>query len=281
EVRRNSTVRLVASDGFPEDAEIIAPVRVRGATAALLRVIGPARVRVDLEQIAQITAARIAEPWNAAIEIESLAGEIVQVYDALHLIYELGDTLSSIDSAMTGASAILEKIMAVLSATCGEFRLADRLLARVGEPTGVGWTNEENRDDGYRLSTELRSGGRPLGSVILFRARGSRPFASADGKLLDGVGTLVAGAVRGSQLYDELRQHAETLRQREVRLRAVLDSVADGIITIDENGIVDSFNPSAEQIFGYTAEEVVGQLARTLLPSIYDEPDDGTAVVIP
>ncbi|HLZ09189.1 MAG TPA: EAL domain-containing protein, partial [Chloroflexota bacterium] len=251
--------------------ELIAPVRVRGTTAALLRVIGPSRERADLEQIAQITAARIAEPWNAAIEIESLAGEIVQVYDALHLIYELGDSLSSIDSAMTGASSILEKIMAVLTATCGEFRLNDRLLARVGEPTGVGWTNEENRDDGYRLSTELRSGGKQLGSVVLFRARGTRPFASGDSKLLDGVGTLVAGAVRGSQLYDELRQHAEALRQREVRLRAVLDSVADGIITIDEHGIVDSFNHSAEQIFGYTASEVVGQLARTLLPSIYDE----------
>jgi diguanylate cyclase (GGDEF)-like protein/PAS domain S-box-containing protein len=281
EVRRVDSSSPVAFDGFPDDAEIIAPVRVRGATAALLRVIGPSRERVALEQITQITAARIAEPWNAAIEIESLAGEIVQLYDALHLIYELGDTLSSVDSAMTGGSFILEKIMAVLSATYGEFRLSDRLLARVGEPTGVEWVSEENRDDDHRLSTELRSGGKRWGSVVLYRSRVSQPFASSDSKLLDGVGTLVAGAVRGAQLYDELRQHAETLRQREVRLRAVLDSVADGIITIDEHGIVDSFNHSAEQIFGYTAAEVVGQPARTLLPSIYDGQAGSSGLMTP
>jgi PAS domain S-box-containing protein len=45
----------------------------------------------------------------------------------------------------------------------------------------------------------------------------------------------------------------------EARLRAIVDNVLDGLITIDQGDIVQFFNPAAERMFGYTAGEVVGQ----------------------
>ena len=61
----------------------------------------------------------------------------------------------------------------------------------------------------------------------------------------------------------------------EARLRAILDSAVDAIITIDENGIIESTNPSTEKIFGYAASEIVGQNIKLLMPEPYREEHDG------
>jgi PAS domain S-box-containing protein len=59
--------------------------------------------------------------------------------------------------------------------------------------------------------------------------------------------------------------------QAEERLRSIVNHVVDGIISIDERGVITTFNPAAERIFGYQAAEVVGQNVRILMP----EPDRG------
>jgi diguanylate cyclase (GGDEF)-like protein/PAS domain S-box-containing protein len=56
------------------------------------------------------------------------------------------------------------------------------------------------------------------------------------------------------------------LRDSAARIKAILDTVVDGIITIDERGIVETFNPAAARIFGYTAAEVIGRNINMLMP---------------
>jgi two-component system sensor kinase FixL len=65
------------------------------------------------------------------------------------------------------------------------------------------------------------------------------------------------------------------LREREARLRSILDTVPDAIITIDEKGIVESFSPAAARLFGYSEREVLGKNVNMLMPSPYREEHDG------
>ena len=44
-----------------------------------------------------------------------------------------------------------------------------------------------------------------------------------------------------------------------MRARAVLQNVADGIVTAGEGGLIESFNQSARRLFGYREDEVIGQ----------------------
>ncbi|HEY5870733.1 MAG TPA: PAS domain S-box protein [Candidatus Tectomicrobia bacterium] len=73
----------------------------------------------------------------------------------------------------------------------------------------------------------------------------------------------------------ELHSADVALQDSEARSTAILQTAVDGIITIDERGIVASFNPGAERLFGYTAGEVIGHNVRLLMPSPYREEHDG------
>jgi two-component system sensor kinase FixL len=65
------------------------------------------------------------------------------------------------------------------------------------------------------------------------------------------------------------------LRDSESKLRAVIDHALDALITIDSRGIVVSFNPAAERIFGYQAAEVIGRNVKMLMPDPYRAEHDG------
>ena len=68
------------------------------------------------------------------------------------------------------------------------------------------------------------------------------------------------------------RRRLEASREEHrARLAAIIDAVADPIITIDEDGTITSFSRAAEAVFGYSASEVMGQNLRLLMP----EPDRG------
>ena len=76
-------------------------------------------------------------------------------------------------------------------------------------------------------------------------------------------------AVHGS------KQMAELAEEREARMRAVLDSVADAIITFDEDGRIETMNPTAERMFGARSDELVG----TQMSGLLGEPNQDALLI--
>ncbi len=58
----------------------------------------------------------------------------------------------------------------------------------------------------------------------------------------------------------------QDLHDSEEQSRAIVETVIEGVVSIDEQGSVRSFNAAAERIFGYPAQEVVGQIVSILMP---------------
>lgn len=64
--------------------------------------------------------------------------------------------------------------------------------------------------------------------------------------------------------FDDMRRQ---VRSRQQRLETILDNAAEGIITFDENGLIETCNRAAEQLFGYTEAEVRGKPLSLLIPA--------------
>ncbi|MFZ2897318.1 MAG: PAS domain-containing sensor histidine kinase [Saprospiraceae bacterium] len=59
-----------------------------------------------------------------------------------------------------------------------------------------------------------------------------------------------------------------------LRLQTIIETAIDGIITIDEKGIIETVNPAAAKLFGYLPEELIGKNIRILMPSPFRQQHD-------
>ncbi|MDY3560425.1 PAS domain S-box protein [Gemmata sp. JC673] len=140
-----------------------------------------------------------------------------------------------------------------------------------------GWTAQEMIGRRYserfpaefrpELSREVRAradGTEWHGEYEDLRKDGTRVWVHARvGPIRDAAGRVCGVLGLASDLTDRKRA--------EESLAAVMRSVADAIVTIDERGTIGSVNPATERLFGYTAAELVGRNVRVLMP----EPHSG------
>ncbi len=109
--------------------------------------------------------------------------------------------------------------------------------------------------------------GEPLGRISTFWRR-PRGLREAELQRLDLYALQAAGFV-------EQCRAIETLRDSEERIRAILETAVDSIVTLGADGIIHDANPATEKMFGYVRRELVGQSIRLLLPQRYQgEYDD-------
>ncbi|MBA4610179.1 PAS domain S-box protein [Stappia taiwanensis] len=72
---------------------------------------------------------------------------------------------------------------------------------------------------------------------------------------------------QAEQEVHRLQKMAE-MHDRDVRLRAIVDNMGEALVTISEMGVVESVNPAARGMFGYSVEEIVGEPFARLVPRV-------------
>ncbi|WP_448190051.1 PAS domain S-box protein [Azospirillum sp. sgz301742] len=149
-----------------------------------------------------------------------------------------------------------------------------QLAAMTGMPVerilAEGWFAAVHPDDRPRLEEEWARSV-PAGTPMLFDCRLLGPEGTAAAVFLQTTPVRDAeGCARGciGSLTDmsEYVRTAEALLVAEARNRSVVEAAADAILTADEEGIVHSFNPAAEAMFGVSAADIVWQKLDRLIP---------------
>ncbi len=131
----------------------------------------------------------------------------------------------------------------------------ERLLERAAERGHVESNGERIRKDGSRF----------FANVVITAIPGP------DGRPL-GYGEITRDIT--DQLAAEQRARAGKAQLRSL-IDTVLDTMVDGIVTIDRRGIVQSYNKACIGLFGYTPEEVLGRSVSMLMPEPYRGEHDG------
>lgn len=150
--------------------------------------------------------------------------------------------------------AMLDRVMQ--ARRTGGFEAGQRQLAE-----GPG------RDEMQKLHELVVSMQHELSSGLEQRQQDARQSARRTFVMLGLLLLLAGGALVA--LYARIRRESRERRESEERLRAVVETAVDGIITIDGSGRVESFNPAAARLFGYSEAEVIGRNVSMLMP----EPD--------
>jgi PAS domain S-box-containing protein len=205
---------------------------------------------------------------------------IVKPYDDKYLLSRIGYILVNRELRKHGKTELGVEIFFAGQEhyiTSGRLQILDLLLSTYETAVQQNRALIEARDALQKLNEHLEAKVAERTAVlqaeIAERKRAEEALQKARDELEIQVQARTAELEHANQeLWTEIaerKQVEEALRESETRMRAILNHVVDGILTIDNRGIVESYNPAAERIFGYAAAEVIGQHVKMLVPDLH------------
>ncbi|MEY2488905.1 MAG: hypothetical protein QOC70_847 [Verrucomicrobiota bacterium] len=214
---------------------------------------------------------------DRAFPVRNGAGDIYRVVGVADDITERKQAEVVLQESERRFREMLEKVelMAMTLDQSGRVTFCNDYLLRV-----TGWTREEviGADwfskfvpDQHRALRKNFVEGIEAGEVPPHH---ENPIATSTGELReiswnntmlrDMAGKIVGTASLGEDVTERKRAAAR-VRESEERMRSVLESALDCVITMDYTGKIVEFNPAAEKTFGYKRGEAIGQLLADLI----------------
>ncbi|MGE4296769.1 MAG: PAS domain S-box protein [Desulfovibrionaceae bacterium] len=108
----------------------------------------------------------------------------------------------------------------------------------------------------------------PIMKSVSFITKGDRKL------LLETFVDISAAEQARIELEKAKKELEEKVEERTAYLRGIIDTANSGIIVIDAQGLINEFSPAAQEIFGYTREEILGKSIKMLMPEPYRSEHD-------
>jgi PAS domain S-box-containing protein len=121
--------------------------------------------------------------------------------------------------------------------------------------SGVGTIQEQNFKQQMAAATDLQRYEYVIGLSIVLMVLGATFYGHKIGQQMQ------ADA-------DETERHFNALQEAEARTSSILDTAAEGIVTFDQQGRIESFNKAAERLFGQDPGEAIGRDIRSMIPAL-------------
>lgn len=203
------------------------------------------------------------KPNQATGEVESSAEATRSMLAAIVESAEDAIAGKTLDGVVTSWNGAAERIFGY-----GAAEMIGQPIALLAPPEAV--------DEMPRILDRIRRGERIAHYETQRRHKDGRiiDVALTISPIRDAVGRII-GASKIARDITDAKRTTSALVEREALLRSVLDTVPDGMVVIDEHGIIQSFSAAAERMFGYTADEVCGRNVSILMASPYRENHDG------
>lgn len=264
---RDVVARCLARHGDGTSADIVGPIacRLRHAAGGWRRMEVTAQNRLDDPDVQGIVIN--ARDVTDRVEAEERLRECEARYRTLASSAPVGIFQTDRDGGIVSANP----------------RFAAIAGLSPDAPHGHDWRAALHPDDRLRLEAdwaEAVAAGQPILLNVRFRgADGTITFALCQGSPLADAGGRVKGWVGTLTDMTEYVRTADALLMAEARTNAIVDAAADAIVTMDGEGIVHSFNPAAEAMFGIPAGAMLWSRIDRLIPDIGALLQDGGLAV--
>lgn len=115
-------------------------------------------------------------------------------------------------------------------------------------------------------------GERIVGWVGLGKKEGWKTLNREDLKFVESIAPFVSIATENAHLWEELRKRAEEMERMKEYNEEIIENLKVGVVVVDEEERVKSWNSTAENLFNLTRDRAIGKLLRDVLdPSIYSQ----------
>ena len=220
--------------------------------------------RADLQEVAKLAVPRFAD-WCAVhlLEDNGTIGTLtVQHADPDKLVFaqELQERYppdptnprGAAEVIRSGESQLVPEIPADAFANAARDEMHEQLLRQLGIRSF--------------LCVPIIAAGQTLGAITFVAAESGRRFDDSDLRTAEELALRAGAVIENAQLYEEVERRARAAR--------ALETIADGVVLLDEDERILLWNKAAEAMTGLGAAEIIGRPAREALPGYADHVAD-------